>query len=106
MPSAPRLIFPFLGPIYRAIAPLTEPLIRVMAGGALAIHGYPILFGDIATSAKFFQTLGFDHAVFWAYTVGATEFFCGLAFALGFLTRLAAGPIIGFLLVAIVSYHW
>ena len=59
MPSAPRLIFPFLGPIYRAIAPLTEPLIRVMAGGALAIHGYPILFGDIATSAKFFQSLGF-----------------------------------------------
>jgi putative oxidoreductase len=106
MPSAPRLIFPPLGQIYRALAPVTEPLIRVMAGSALAIHGYQILFGDIAVSAKFLQSVGFDNAVFWAYMVGAVEFFCGLALAAGFLTRLASGPIIGFLVVAIVSYHW
>ncbi|HEY0300878.1 MAG TPA: DoxX family protein [Rhizomicrobium sp.] len=106
MPDAPRLIVPVLGPVYHAIAPLTEPLIRAMAGSALAIHGYQILFGDIAASARFFQGVGFDNAVFWAYTVGALEFFCGLAFALGLLTRLAACAIIGFLAVAIASYHW
>lgn len=106
VPSAPRLLFPPLGQIYRALAPVTEPLIRVMAGGALAVHGYQILFGDITASAKFFRSVGFDNAVFWAYTVGAVELFCGLALAVGFLTRLAAGPIIGFLVVAIVSYHW
>jgi putative oxidoreductase len=106
MPSEPRLIIPALGPLYRWLAPITEPLIRVVAGGSLAIHGYQILFGDIAASAKFFQAVGFENAVLWAYIVGAVEFFCGLSFALGFLTRLAAGPIIGFLVVAIVSYHW
>ena len=39
----PRLIVPALGAIYRALTPVTEPLIRVVAGGSLAIHGYPIL---------------------------------------------------------------
>ena len=106
MPSAPRLIFPAFEPIYKVVTPLTEPLVRVMAGAALAVHGYPILFGDIAASAKFFQSVGFDNAVFWAYTVGAVEFFAGLSFALGLLTRPSACAIIGFLAVAIVSYHW
>jgi putative oxidoreductase len=31
---------------------------------------------------------------------------CGLCLALGLFTRLAAGPIIVFLIVAIVTYHW
>jgi putative oxidoreductase len=38
--------------------------------------------------------------------VGAVEFVCGLFLALGFLTRVVAAPIIGFLVIAIVTYHW
>ncbi len=95
-----------LGALYGALTMLTEPLIRVVAGGSLAIHGYPILFGNTAAAAKFLQSTGFENALFWAYVVGAVEFFCGLFFALGLLTRLVAAPIIGFLLVAIVTYHW
>lgn len=106
MQAAPRLVIPALGSIYRALAPVTEPLIRVVAGGSLAIHGYPILFGDIAATAKFFQSVGFENGVFWAYVVGAVEFICGLALTLGFLTRVVAAPIIGFLVIAIVTYHW
>ena len=34
------------------------------------------------------------------------EFVCGICLALGLFTRLAAGPIIVFLIVAIVTYHW
>ena len=102
----PRLIVPALGVIYRALTPVTEPLIRVVAGGSLAIHGYPILFGDKAAAAKFLQSIGFDDGLFWAYVVGSVEFFCGLCLALGLLTRVVAVPIIGFLVIAIVTYHW
>ena len=102
----PRLVFPFLGRIYNALAPVTEPLIRVLAGGSLAIHGYPILFGDTAAAAKFLASVGFQNALFWAYIVGVVEFVCGACLALGFLTRLVAAPIIGFLVIAIVTYHW
>jgi putative oxidoreductase len=106
MQQATRLLIPPLGVIYRTFAPITEPLIRVVAGGSLAMHGYPILFGNIAAAAKFLESAGFENGLFWAYVVGAVEFVCGLCLALGFLTRLVAAPIIGFLIIAIVTYHW
>jgi putative oxidoreductase len=106
MPHQPRLLIPAFGGLYRLIAPVTEPLIRVVAGGSLAIHGYPILFGNTAAVAKFLQSVGFENGVFWAYLIGLVEFVCGLCLALGLLTRLVAVPIIGFLVVAIISYHW
>jgi putative oxidoreductase len=102
----PRLIIPALGVIYRTVAPFTEPLIRVVAGGSLAMHGYPILFGNIGAAARFLESVGFENGVFWAYVVGIVEFLCGLFLALGLLTRVAAAPIIGFLVIAIVTYHW
>ena len=102
----PRHVIPALGSIYRTLAPITEPLIRVIAGGSLAIHGFPILFGNTAAAAKFLESVGFEYALFWAYVVGVVELVCGLCLAAGFLTRLVAAPIIGFLLTAIVTYHW
>ena len=104
--DAPRLLIPAFGGIYRTLAPITEPLIRVVAGGSLAIHGFPILFGNTDAAADFLDSVGFDNALFWAYVVGVVEFVCGLCLALGFLTRLVAVPIIGFLVVALVTYHW
>jgi len=101
----PRLVIPAFECIYRAAAPITEPLMRMIAGGSLAIHGFPILFGNTSAAAKFLESIGFDNALFWAYVVGIVEFVCGLCLAIGFLTRLVAIPIIGFLLVAIVTYH-
>lgn len=87
MQQQPRLMIPALGPLYRAVAPLTEPLIRVVAGGSLAIHGYPILFGNKAAAAKFLESVGFEDGLFWATIVGTVEFVCGLCLALGLLTR-------------------
>lgn len=102
----PRHVIPALESVYRTFAPITEPLIRVIAGGSLAIHGFPILFGNTAAAAKFLESVGFENALFWTYVVGAVELVCGLCLAAGFLTRLVAAPIIGFLLIAIVTYHW
>jgi putative oxidoreductase len=100
------LLIPALGSIYRSFEPITEPLIRVIAGGSLAIHGFPILFGQTAAAASFLESVGFENALFWAYVVGVVEFVCGVCLALGLLTRLVAAPIIGFLVIAIATYHW
>ena len=102
----PRHVIPALESVYLTFAPITEPLVRVIAGGSLAIHGFPILFGNTAAAAKFLESVGFENALFWAYVVGVVELVCGLCLAAGFLTRLVAAPIIGFLLIAIVTYHW
>jgi putative oxidoreductase len=102
---APKLIVPALGRFYAALAPVTELLMRLMAGGSLAFHGAQILFGNMEGAARFFESVGFDHGLLWAWVVGILELVCGLCLALGLLTRLAAGPIIVFLIVAIVTYH-
>src|SRR6185503_14865986 len=106
MADPPKLLIPQLGRLYGAFAPYTELPIRLIAGGALAYHGYQILFGNIEGAGRFFESVGFENGLFWAWVVGILEFVCGLCLALGLFTRLAAGPILGFLLVAIVIYHW
>jgi len=104
MPDQPRLLIPALGPLYRALAPVTETLVRLCAGLSLAAHGYPKLFGETAANAAFFEQAGFHPALFWTILTGLTEFGGGLCLALGFLTRLAALPVLVFLMVA-VNFH-
>ena len=101
-----KLLIPPLGRLYDLFAPITEPLIRLIAGGSLAWHGQQILFGNIEGTARFFESVGFENGRLWAWIVGMLQLVCGLCLALGLATRLAAGPIIGFLIVAIVTYHW
>jgi len=104
MPDRPRLLIPAVGPLYRALAPVTETVVRICAGLSLAAHGFPKLFGATAANAAFFEQAGFHPALFWTILTGLTEFGGGLCLALGFLTRLAAVPVLVFLLVA-VSFH-
>ena len=101
----PKLLIPALGRLYGVFAPVTELLIRLIAGGSLAVHGWQILFGNIAGAARFFESVGFDNGLFWAWVVGILEFVCGVCLALGLLTRVVAVPIIVFLMTAIVTYH-
>jgi putative oxidoreductase len=103
---ATKLLIRPLGRLYDLLRPITELLIRLMAGGALAFHGYQIVFGNVEGAGRFFESVGFDDGLFWAWTVGLLEFGCGILLAVGFLTRAAAVPIIVFLGVAIAIYHW
>jgi putative oxidoreductase len=101
--SSSRLMFPALGGIYRAFAPWTEFLIRLVAGLSFIPHGYPKLINP-AASAAFFEQTGYRPGLMWAILVGCTEVFGGLCLALGLFTRLACVPLLIFLLTAI-SYH-
>src|SRR5947209_11294264 len=95
MPHSPKLLIPPLGRLYALFAPITEPLIRLMAGGSLAFHGYEILFGNIEGAGRFFESVGFEDGLMWAWVVGILEFVCGILLAIGLFTRVAAGPKIG-----------
>ena len=71
MDEAPRLLIPVFGHLYRPFRPITEPLIRLIAGGALAWHGQDILFGGIEGTARFFEeNVGFEDGVVLAWVVG------------------------------------
>jgi putative oxidoreductase len=100
----PALVFPALGGVYGALTPVTEPLIRIVAGLSLVAHGVP-KFTAMAANAAFFEKAGFAPGLLWAWIVGVTETAGGLCLALGLLTRIVSLPILIFLLTA-VAYHW
>ena len=104
MTETTSLVFPALGRLYRALAPFTEPLIRLCAGLSMAAHGYAILFGNHEAFAAFFERAGYSPGYFWTVVVGLTQFVGGLLLALGLFTRIAAVPLLIFLLTAL-DYH-
>ncbi len=100
----PALLLPFLAPIYRVLAPLTELWLRVISGVALMVHGWPKIQNPTG-AADMVSGLGFAPGWFWSVLLSVTEFTGGLLLALGLLTRLAAGGTTVILLVT-VYFHW
>ncbi len=73
----------------------------------MAFHGHQILFGNIEGAGRFFESVGFQDGVFWAWVVGCLEFGCGIAARArlphaprGRADHLLPRP------VAIVTHHW
>jgi putative oxidoreductase len=98
------LIFPQLRPLYDVLAEWSLPLLRVLAGLSMALHGWVHVNADMNQTAEFFASEGYTPGLFWAWAVTLTEFLGGVCLAVGFLTRLVAVPIVLFLLTA-VTYH-
>jgi len=102
--SNSALYFPVLGQIYAALDEWTLPLLRLLAGLSMAMHGWVHIRGDMAQTAAYFASEGYVPGLFWAWAVTLTEFVGGICLAIGFLTRLVAVPIFLFLITA-VFYH-
>src|SRR5438270_7128354 len=85
-------------------------LLRVVVGGTMFSHGAQKLFGwfgghGLRGTAGFFESLGWRMPRAMAFLAGLAET-SGVAFALGFLTPLAALGIAVVMLNAIFVVHW
>jgi putative oxidoreductase len=116
------LIIPALGPFYAALAPWSEALLRVVVGLALVPHGLRMTFGffphtglpvrNLTMLAAQLDRDGYRPGRLWAPLISATELVAGPLLALGLFTRVAAVPILIFLLVTNVErwrvggYFW
>jgi putative oxidoreductase len=82
-------------------------ILRVAVGVTMIAHGYNHIFrgGKIKGTAGWFASLGMKPGIFHAWLASITELAAGAALALGFLTPLAAGALMGTLLVAFVTNH-
>jgi putative oxidoreductase len=116
------LIIPELGSIYRTLAPWTEALLRVAVGLALVPHGLRMTFGffpdtglkvrNVGMLAEQLERDGWRPGKVWAPLISFTQLVCGPLLALGLFTRLAAIPIVIFLMVSNVErwrvgrYFW
>ncbi|HEY1542307.1 MAG TPA: DoxX family protein [Xanthobacteraceae bacterium] len=90
--------------------PVIEALLRVVVGGALVPHGLRVTFGffrgtglkghGLAMLAQQLDADGYRPGRLWAPAISATELIAGPLLALGLFTRLAAVPVVIFLLVS------
>src|ERR1700730_18421875 len=82
-------------------------MIRLIVGITLVLHGWNHAFGGgkIPGTARWFESLGLRPGPLHAWLSAATEIGCGLALAAGFLTPLAAGGLLGTMVVAGVIEH-
>jgi len=77
-------------------------VVRLVAGITLALHGYQKFFmgGRIQGTAGWFESLGMKPGRMHALLAACTEISCGLGFAAGLLTPLAAAGFVGTMCVA------
>lgn len=99
-----RLIVPALGTIYEKLSPLGWPLVRLAAGLMLVPHGAMKVFGGMEGTIGFFAQVGLEPAALLAWYVALLEFVGGILLATGFLTRLVAAQVVGFMAVAVVFH--
>ncbi len=81
----------------------TTIIIRLMVGAVFLSEGIQKFLFPALRGAGRFEKIGLPEPEFLGYFTGAFEVLCGILLLLGFLTRLAAIPLIIIMLVAIVT---
>lgn len=107
MQPEPRPLLPFLMPLYRRAEPIAWLLVRVTTGAMLIPHGWSKLIGGkLEGTAAGFAKMGLEPAFALALYIALLELVGGTLLALGFLTRLWAVLVMGFMAVAVIHAHW
>ena len=116
------LMFPQLGGLYQVLGSMAEALLRAAVGLALVPHGLRMTFGffpdtgqplrNVWMLAAYLHKQGYRPSKVWAMAISTTQLVCGPLLALGLFTRLAAAPVVLFLLVSnferwrVGKYFW
>ncbi|MDO8874808.1 MAG: DoxX family protein [Pseudolabrys sp.] len=116
------LMFSQFGGLYQTVGPLAEAGLRVVVGLALVPHGLRMTFGffpntgqplrNVRMLADYLDKQGYRLGKAWALAISTTQLVGGPLLALGLFTRLAAVPIVLFLLVSNIErwrvgkYFW
>jgi putative oxidoreductase len=82
-------------------------ILRVVTGLMIAAHGYNHIFGGgkIQGTARWFASMGMKPGILHAWLASITELTCAVLLVAGLLTPVAAGGVMGVLLVAWVTAH-
>lgn len=99
-----RFIIPGLQGLYAALATVTVLYMRLIAGIAFMVHGWPKIMAPMS-AVGMVEGLGFYPGWFWAPLLAATEFFGGMLLALGLLIRPAAFAV-SIVLCVTTYFHW
>ncbi len=108
-------VFPQLAPLYAALGPWVEALLRVAVALCLMPHGLRMSFGffpntgmpvnSVRMLGDVLNNEGYKPGQLWAPVIAITELVLGPMLALGLLTRVVAIPILILLLMSIVEHR-
>lgn len=108
-------VFPQLAPLYAALGPWVEALLRVAVALCLVPHGLRMSFGffpntgmpvnSVRMLGDVLNNEGYKPGHLWAPVIAITELICGPMLALGLLTRVVAIPIVILLVMSIVEHR-
>ncbi|HWS44287.1 MAG TPA: DoxX family protein, partial [Acidimicrobiia bacterium] len=82
-------------------------VLRVTVGATMIAHGYNHIYrgGKIKGTAGWFESLGMKPGILHAWLASLTELAAGAGLVVGLLTPLAAGALIGTMVVAWITNH-
>lgn len=103
-PHQDHLIFRALRPVYAALTPVAETVMRFVCGALLAYHGSGKIVAPFG-AAEMVEQIGFVPGWFWSVLLSVGEFGSGILLALGFLTRPAA-VVASVILLVTIYFHW
>lgn len=86
---------------------LALAMLRIAVGAMIIAHGWNHLFGGggLAGTANWFQSLGLRPGKLHALTASVTELVAGVLLVLGLFVPLAAGMVLGVMMVAWITAH-
>ena len=88
--NEPKLLLPFLAPLYALLVPLAWPIVRLGTGLIFAVHGWRKIVVGPGPFVDNFAKMGFASPSFLFYFLIFVEFVGGVCVALGFFTRFFA----------------
>jgi putative oxidoreductase len=82
-------------------------LLRVVVALMIMAHGYNHIWGGgkIQGTGRWFASMGMKPGILHAWLASITELTCGVLLLLGLLTPVAAGGVLGVMLVAWITAH-
>jgi putative oxidoreductase len=82
-------------------------ILRVITGAMIIAHGVNHIWrgGKIQGTGRWFASMGMKPGILHAWLASITELTCGTLLILGLLTPLAAGGVLGVMLVAWITAH-
>jgi putative oxidoreductase len=88
-------------------ADIAALILRIAVGGTIMAHGWNHAFGGgkLPGTARWFDSIGIRPGRVHALMATVTELGAGALLILGFLTPLAAGGVVGTMLVALIANH-
>jgi len=88
-------------------ADIAALVLRIAVGGTIMAHGWNHAFGGgkLPGTARWFESIGIRPGRVHALMATITELGAGGLLILGFLTPLAAGGVVGTMLVALIANH-